>query len=182
VVLNKIETFESFDLASEVIELKAKYSKLLDVFMDLRDSLGRNRAPDIWYYDARLPLDVCNLYDAEYWDSQVKRWVGPAPIFSIDIPLKFGSTYSVEIATHDFILQELETDFALRAAGVTIKWDTRKGRLFKAFISPPHTGDIRLDFVCQKSLSPQELNPTSTDKRKLAFSFTHIKVALETSE
>ncbi len=164
-------------LTTEVINLRQKLGEMAVMLEGLRPRIIPARTPEVWYYDVRFPLEVENLYPAEYWDHRVKRWVGPKPIFGLNIALEAGLSYNAEIEVYDFITREAYDSFEIIQDGMPIKWSLVKDRHYEAIIVPATGGLTRLEFACGVAVSPRELNSESLDERMLSFSFTYIRIS-----
>jgi hypothetical protein len=169
-------------LAIRVDELQRKVSALHSLLQDTIESMDPVKPLSVWYYDARFPLDVANMYKAEYWDTNVKRWVGPEPTFSVVVALDSKHSYEVEIRVYDFITKEARSSFLVRVDGLAVPWKIIEDKTYRALLIPPRSGLISLQFACNESKSPRDLNPKSTDIRKMSFSVGYIRVrTVETS-
>lgn len=156
-------------LLRRVASLEIALAELVER-LPLQDTL------ESWRLDARFPIAIANLYDPEFWDNRVKRWVGPEPSFGVRLPFEGGRLYLVEIQVVDFIIDENHRAFTLYVDGLPLPWMSSTGLLFRAKFVAPRSGLLPLQFCCPAAVSPSRLNPDSTDTRVLAFSLEWVHV------
>jgi hypothetical protein len=163
------------DVGLRVVSLEQKVDFLYKVLAFVIEGVDERGSATSWFFDARYPSDCSNLYEAEYSDKNVKRWVGPAPQLVFRPSLKADTDYVLTTSIMDFITPEAEKDFGIVVNGVQLKV-ARKGRTnFSVRFRTSQGGPQVVTLFSSASKSPQELN-ISSDKRSISFSISSISI------
>lgn len=172
--INRRETTTEEDVWSAVAELREKIDALTAAVALLIEQ-NPGHQPTAWAYDARFPMPVPNMYDAEYGDKYVKRWVGPLPHFEVSPNLEGGRNYMINMLIPDFVNINVAKSFGVTVNGIPLRVQRIDGKSFRAEFHAPRRGQQHIKLSCAESLSPAQLEQSS-DKRKLAFSIASILI------
>lgn len=163
------------DVEAGLAALEDKVQALSVAISTLIDDAESRRSPVVWTYDARFPIDAANIYEAEFWDHNIKRWVGPEPSLDIWPVLRAGRTYRLTVNVVDFITQEGRDTFGARINGIEVKLEAAGGGVFTATFGTDFDGEQSIVLHTDVAISPAELYG-SEDQRKLSFSIANILI------
>ena len=139
------------------------------------EKLSQDNSSTVWTYDARFPAQHSNIYEAEYWDTIVKRWVGPEPKLEFAPNLRGNRNYLLVARIPDFITPDAEREFRISVNGIRLRFRELATRVFEAEFFAVSDGEQILTFETSVAETPQLIFGTD-DMRKLAFSISSVSV------
>lgn len=174
--MNKVEIPDlEPDVGLRVVSLEQKVDFLYKVLAFVIEGVDERGSATSWFFDARYPSDCSSLYEAEYSDKNVKRWVGPAPQLVFRPSLKAETDYILTTSIMDFITPEAEKDFGIVVNGVQLKVAKQGRTSFSVRFRTTHGGAQIVTLFSSAAKSPQELN-VSSDKRSICFSISSMSI------
>jgi hypothetical protein len=157
-------------------ELERKIDSLAEAVAAILEDAATRQSPSVWAYDASFPIDAENVYEAEYWDNRVKRWIGPEPDLNIKPRLRARRSYILSANIPDFVSQDAADGFGIRVNGVAITIKKGAPNIYEGTFYVEHDGFQDIALFTHVARSPAELSG-SKDRRVLSFSIASIIIA-----